>query len=173
MNVHTPFQWSDEVVDRMKKMALDGQSGSFIARELGTTRSAVCGKLFRLNLKMSSAVQPKLAPEKKTKHAVHPGNIANKKASHASDPLFEAPKPSLNTKEYEADCLRLTLTQLGTLTCRYEIDNPAKGDEYRFCGKETDEGQSWCPHHRKLVFQPRTETLRAKAKAENIARKAA
>lgn len=158
MNVHANFQWSDDNVRRMKKLARDGYSGSFIARELGTSRSSVLGKLFRLNLKMGSAVQPKLAPEKKINQA---------------DLLFPTPQLVLNTKEYEGDFLRLLIHECGVRQCRYEVDSPAQGGEYRFCGRETDEGQSWCPHHRKLVFQPRTETLRAKAKAEHIAMRAA
>lgn len=158
MNIHANFQWSDDNVKRMKKLARDGHSGSFIARELGTSRSSVLGKLFRLNLKIGSAVQPKLAPEKKINQA---------------DPLFQASHPALNTKEYEADCLRLSILKCGARQCRYEVDSPIQRGEYRFCGRETDEGQSWCSHHRKLVFQPRAETLRAKAKAEHIARRAA
>ncbi|MGN8022290.1 GcrA family cell cycle regulator [Phyllobacterium sp. 22229] len=172
MNMYNPFQWTDEVVARMKTMVIDGQSGSVIARELGTTRSAVLGKMFRLNMKTAPKTSASLVG-KINKRTFNSTNLAAKKATRALDPLFEAPKPAITTKEYEADCLRLLIHECGVMQCRFEIDSPAQGGEYRFCGKETDEGQSWCPHHRKLVFQPRSETLRAKAKAEHIARRVA
>ncbi|MGE9266431.1 GcrA family cell cycle regulator [Escherichia coli] len=159
MNIHNPFQWSDEAVARMTSMALDGQSGSVIARELGTTRSAVLGKMFRLNMKTASKTSASLVG-KITKHTFNSTNLAVKKASRALDPMFEAPKPAITTKEYEADCLRLSILKCGARQCRYEVDSPAQGGEYRFCGRETTDGQSWCAHHHARVYQPRQNIRR-------------
>ena len=45
------MSWSDERVEKLKKMWAEGQSASQIAKELGgVTRNAVIGKVHRLGL---------------------------------------------------------------------------------------------------------------------------
>jgi len=45
------MSWSDERVEKLKKMWSEGQSASQIAKELGgVTRNAVIGKVHRLGL---------------------------------------------------------------------------------------------------------------------------
>ena len=49
--VYPEMSWTDERVDQLKKLWLDGLSASQIAQELGgVTRNAVIGKVHRLGL---------------------------------------------------------------------------------------------------------------------------
>lgn len=46
------FAWTEERVERAKSLASDGFCGSSIAADLGTTKNAVMGKLWRLGVRL-------------------------------------------------------------------------------------------------------------------------
>jgi len=86
------MSWSDERVEKLKKMWAEGQSASQIAKELGgVTRNAVIGKVHRLGLSNrngsggGAAAEP--APKPKPAAAAKPRNA---KAKPAAKP---APRP--------------------------------------------------------------------------------
>ena len=54
----TPFEWTDERVEELKKMWDTGLSASEIGRRLGITKNAVVGKVRRLDLPMRRAPAP-------------------------------------------------------------------------------------------------------------------
>jgi hypothetical protein len=57
-------------------------------------------------------------------------------------PEIEIPEPSPRT--------RTTLVRLHALQCRYVVSD--EGPKAIFCGGPTEEGSSWCPWHRRLVY---------------------
>jgi hypothetical protein len=57
-------------------------------------------------------------------------------------PEIEIPEPSPRT--------RTTLVKLCAWQCRYVVSDD--GPEAIFCGGSTEEGASWCPWHRRLVY---------------------
>ncbi|MDM8168619.1 GcrA family cell cycle regulator [Roseovarius sp.] len=95
------MSWSDERVEKLKKMWAEGQSASQIAKELGgVTRNAVIGKVHRLGLSNrngsggGAAAEP--APKPKPAAAAKPRNKPKPAAKPAPRP--EA-KPDVTAEE--------------------------------------------------------------------------
>ena len=84
------MSWTEERIERLKKMWADGATASQIADELGgVSRNAVIGKAHRLGLEQRpSPVKPGEEKESR-KSAPAPSGVAPKPASRA-----EAPKPA-------------------------------------------------------------------------------
>jgi GcrA cell cycle regulator len=67
------MSWDAKDIVRLKKLWAVGQSAAQIARRLGCSRSAVCGKLNRLGLKRGRkppTAKPKIRPIPKPRQAV-------------------------------------------------------------------------------------------------------
>src|ERR1051325_3812487 len=84
------MSWTEERIERLKKMWHDGATASQIADELGgVSRNAVIGKAHRLGLEQRpSPVKP--GEEKEVKKAAAPAPTA---APKPAAPKAEAPKP--------------------------------------------------------------------------------
>jgi hypothetical protein len=48
--------------------------------------------------------------------------------------------------------LRVPFSQVGAFACKFIIGDP---DEHAVCCGAPTDGRSWCPYHRKLVFERR------------------
>src|SRR3984893_15817542 len=69
----SPMSWDAEDVALLKKLWSVGQSAAQIARRLGCSRNAVCGRLIRLGLKRGHkppTAKPKIRPVPKRKPAL-------------------------------------------------------------------------------------------------------
>ena len=95
------MSWTDERVELLKKLWMEGHSASQIAKELGSvTRNAVIGKVHRLGLSSRTAGAdgadaPMAAPEPVTEaQAPAPAPVAEEPVAAApAAPRTEAPKP--------------------------------------------------------------------------------
>jgi hypothetical protein len=76
--------WTDEAIETMKRMTLDGCSASVIAAELGTTRNAVIGKQHRIGAPTNSNGGPRRPVLRKT--------AANSKRDGYVKPRYEKPE---------------------------------------------------------------------------------
>ena len=97
------MSWTEERIERLKKMWHDGATASQIADELGgVSRNAVIGKAHRLGLEQRpSPVKPgeekehkKAAPAPAAPKAAAPRAEAPKAAAPAAAPSADAPKPA-------------------------------------------------------------------------------
>src|SRR6476660_2933701 len=108
------MSWTDERIERLKKMWHDGATASQIADELGgVSRNAVIGKAHRLGLEQRpSPVKPGEEQEAKAKAAAAPAPAAPKPAAKpepapraaspaASGPAGTAPTPQRPTQELQ------------------------------------------------------------------------
>ncbi|MEO1238401.1 MAG: GcrA family cell cycle regulator [Pseudomonadota bacterium] len=172
------MSWTDERVDKLKKMWGEGQSASTIAKELGgVTRNAVIGKVHRLGLsnrnggggsEPAAKAAPKAAPETKAAKAApapEPApapapSPALRKIVPAGQPL--PPQPSANeispealakVSEIEKKAKRLTLMELTERTCKWPVGDPAT-DDFWFCGLAVQQGKPYCEAHVGVAFQP-------------------
>ncbi|WP_111734977.1 GcrA family cell cycle regulator [Roseovarius amoyensis] len=90
------MSWSDERVEKLKKMWGEGQSASQIAKELGgVTRNAVIGKVHRLGLSNRSGTGGNAAAAE-SKGNAKPAAKAQSKAKPAAKP---APEPAAKTAD--------------------------------------------------------------------------
>ena len=160
------MSWTNERIEMLQKLWLEGLSASRIAAELGDgiTRNAVIGKVFRLGLSGRAKASPNTmlgSPlhQKTARRATHRhvnslqvmGNTAL-----ALDPLVvEALGPS-NAREVVVPISEpVTILELRASVCHWPIGDPAQ-PEFRFCGAKKLPGQGpYCACHSRIAYHRR------------------
>jgi len=176
------MNWTDERVEKLKKLWSEGLSASQIAAQLGgVSRNAVIGKVHRLNLPgrakaggTQSASRPKrpaAAAPRPTGFAARPvaPRAAARPAGNASakeeiDADFDAqrdqlPVPANGNNVVVPMSRKLELTQLTERTCKWPIGDPLNED-FHFCGNESPDNSPYCTYHQRLAYQPSAERRR-------------
>jgi GcrA cell cycle regulator len=175
--LETTGGWTDERVELLKKLWLEGLSASQIAGVLGegVTRNAVIGKVHRLKLSgrarpASTSPRPR-APGRSSPRRVSGGSSGRsglggmlKARTMVSAPMHGATALKIN-HELEADIeplpqvqelfipveQRISLLQLNEHTCKWPIGDPLTPDFY-FCGRESEEGHPYCEFHSRRAY---------------------
>jgi GcrA cell cycle regulator len=173
--------WTEERVELLKKLWLEGLSASQIAGVLGegVTRNAVIGKVHRLKLTgrakpASSPPRARTAPRPATARRPSPSvarpavssGIASmmKSRSMPAAPMHGATalkiSEDLMTEVYVAPQVqelyipenqRLSLLELNEQTCKWPIGDPLTPDFY-FCGQHSEEGKPYCDFHSRRAY---------------------
>lgn len=175
------MNWTDERVERLKRLWAEGLSASQIAAQLGgVSRNAVIGKVHRLNLPgrakaggNSSAARPAKRPAQTQR----PASFQNRPAaSTTTRTVTRAAGATMLKEEVEAYeevevrrslnvvvpiSRRLALTELTERTCKWPIGDPMK-DDFHFCGCEIADSAPYCTYHAKLAYQPVSERRKAR-----------
>ncbi|MGH6986510.1 MAG: GcrA family cell cycle regulator [Caulobacteraceae bacterium] len=145
--------WTDERVETLKKLWLDGLSASQIAKHLGgVTRNAVIGKVHRLGL--SGRATPS-QPSRTLFKTPRPPRPAVSSGSHLRRPVerhvvsHPAPKPA----PYVEQPGTATVLTLGAHMCKWPIGDPSS-DSFTFCGRRAAEEGPYCVEHARLAYQP-------------------
>jgi len=167
--------WTEERVELLKKLWMEGLSASQIAAVLGdgVTRNAVIGKVHRLKLSgrakpVSSAPRVRSAP-RPSRRVASPsgrsfGGMSSRPRSMGSAPMLGATALKIS-EDYETEAYqlpqvqeldipleqRLTLLQLNEHTCKWPIGDPLTPDFY-FCGQAHDEGRPYCEFHSRRAY---------------------
>lgn len=174
------MSWTDDRVEVLKTMWMEGKSASQIAKELGgVTRNAVIGKVHRLGLsnratpnKAKAKVAPKAKAAPKTKEPSKPKSVEVSSTSMSvtippRKPIITAgqplpPQPSNSEISAEAlqkvatvekEAKKLSLMELTERTCKWPIGDPATED-FWFCGLGVESGKPYCEAHNGVAFQP-------------------
>jgi len=168
--------WTDERVELLKKLWMEGLSASQIAAELGdgVTRNAVIGKVHRL--KLSARAKPtntatrtrpaqRAAPRRVSTGSSSAGMGMHKpRASIMRTQTIGATalaaSPEVEAEVYVAPQVqelfipedkRLSLLQLNEHTCKWPIGDPLSKDFY-FCGQQSNEGIPYCEFHARRAY---------------------
>lgn len=147
------MSWTDERVDSLKKLWLEGQSASQIAKFLGgVTRNAVIGKVHRLGLSGRAAPSQPARAVFRAPRPVRPAASGAAPARRPAEPrvLPVAPSPIPELAESPGEATVLTL---GLHMCKWPIGDPAS-DTFTFCGRRAADEGPYCPHHAALAYQP-------------------
>ena len=152
------MSWTDERVELLKKLWMEGLSASQIAAELGSvTRNAVIGKVHRLGLsgraKTSSTTARPKRQQRGTNFGARPARSAQRK-NGAGFPLpatGERPVVSQPVAVEAPDPLKLELVELTEQTCKWPIGDPLSADFY-FCGRESGDGNTYCAFHAQRAY---------------------
>ena len=158
------MSWTDERVELLRQLWLDGKSASQISAQLGhgVTRNAVIGKVHRLGLAgrakaPSSAAAPRAASAPRM--PPRPASSSARTAVRGATALALAAEPTLDTRPvYQEDdvvvpmSLRVTIIDLKEAMCRWPLGDPTSS-EFRYCGSPAASGP-YCTHHGKLAYQP-------------------
>jgi GcrA cell cycle regulator len=171
--------WTEERVELLKKLWMEGFSASQIASELGdgVTRNAVIGKVHRLKLSgrakpVSAAPRPRATPRSPgVRRAPSASGSRAGLSSAMLKPRNLGPAPMVGatalkiTEDVEVAAevaakpaelfipveQRLTLLELNEHTCKWPIGDPLTPDFY-FCGQHSEEGKPYCEFHSRRAF---------------------
>ncbi|SIQ03967.1 GcrA cell cycle regulator [Rhizobium sp. RU35A] len=181
------MNWTDERVEKLKRLWADGLSASQIAAQLGgVSRNAVIGKVHRLNLpgraKAGGATQAASRPQARNTSAPRAPNFAARATTASATRTVTRPVGATVVKEeieievtqqpeFEAPAnvvvpmsRRLSLTDLTERTCKWPMGDPLK-DDFHFCGAESGESSPYCRYHARLAYQPVNERRKAASMA--------
>ncbi len=158
--------WTDDRVDILKKLWAEGLSASQIANQLGgVTRNAVIGKVHRLGLSgrtttsRTKAARPRRrtanrSPGRSSRPILRTQGNAALKAYYAPDAEEELKPSPLYIEELVIPISeRASILSLKEDTCRWPIGDPGD-EEFHFCGRHSEQGVPYCPHHCHIAYQP-------------------
>jgi GcrA cell cycle regulator len=172
------MSWTDDRVELLRQMWLDGRSASQISAALGggLTRNAVIGKVHRLGLAgraksptgQGEAAAPRL--EAAPRRAAAPRPSA---ATMVSQPMTQGAtalamvaqaEPELHTVRIEEQVvipmsLRVTIVDLKESMCKWPLGDPTSPD-FRYCGSQATGAGPYCQHHGKVAYQPAQDRRR-------------
>nr|WP_316652083.1 GcrA family cell cycle regulator [uncultured Gellertiella sp.] len=182
------MNWTDERVEKLKKLWSEGLSASQIAAQLGgVSRNAVIGKVHRLSLPGrakagGSAPSTAARTPKRTTSAPRAPNYAARATNAASTStttrtVTRAQGATMVREEVEIDAVeemhfvpasnvvvpisrRLELVELTERTCKWPVGDPLKED-FHFCGNDSPDSSPYCGYHQKLAYQPVSDRRRA------------
>lgn len=160
--------WTDKRVATLKKLWADGLSASQIASRLGgVTRSAVIGKVHRLEL-AGGAVETRNARPRPRKPRGDRFVKAKTEVTVAETRISTpepAPPPPPQPEPEPAHGGRRTILTLTEHTCKWPIGDVGEKD-FHFCGAAKSAGTGpYCEHHAKRAYTPAglQAALRAKS----------
>lgn len=170
--------WTDERVEKLKKLWSEGLSASQIAAQLGgVSRNAVIGKVHRLCLpgraKAGGTVAAR-STKRTTAAAPRAQNFAPRTVTRTVTRAAGATmlKEEVETEFYQEIEMqpasnvvvpisrRLALTELTERTCKWPVGDPMK-DDFHFCGNDSPDSSPYCTYHARLAYQPSAERRRA------------
>jgi GcrA cell cycle regulator len=145
--------WTDERVETLKKLWLDGLSASQIAKQLGgVTRNAVIGKVHRLGLSGRATPSQPQRPIFKAPRAPRPAISAapaQRRPLEPSSMPASVPAPAFYAEEPGT----ATVLTLGAHMCKWPIGDPSS-DGFTFCGRRSEKEGPYCTDHARVAYQP-------------------
>jgi GcrA cell cycle regulator len=159
--------WTDERVETLKKLWLDGLSASQIAKQLGgVTRNAVIGKVHRLGLSGRAAPSQPARPAYKPPRPARPAVSATPAPRRVIEP--HAPVVVARPIPYIEEPGSATVLTLGAHMCKWPIGDPSS-EGFTFCGKRNGGDGPYCVEHARIAYQPPSGGKK-KASANELAR---
>lgn len=160
------MSWTDERVELLKKLWLDGLSASQIAKQLGgVTRNAVIGKVHRLGLSGRAAPSQPARTVFKAPRPTRPVAAAPAAPVRRAEPVSQpstaaaAQAPTFSAPTvYNEEPGSATVLTLGAHMCKWPIGDPAT-DSFSFCGRRSSDGP-YCGEHARVAYQPQQKKVR-------------
>ena len=163
--------WTEDRVGALKKLWLEGQSASQIAKQLGggVTRNAVIGKVHRLGLSGRAAPSQ---PARATFRPSRPRPAAPPTQAPSAPRRIEAAPARPAAAQVPAPMPDLpgtaTVMTLGAHMCKWPIGDPSS-NEFSFCGRRSSEGV-YCVEHARVAYQPQVKRGGASDLARSLRR---
>ncbi len=173
----TALSWTDERVELLRKLWLEGLSASRIAAELagGVTRNAVIGKVHRLGLSGRIKAMAVEASTRARPGAIKPGPATRPMVSQAAVAAVTQdnavalrvgpPAPPIRSPgdKRVAFAENVTIMDLRESMCRWPVGDPSSA-EFRYCGSKAPIGAGpYCAHHSRMAYQPVQDRNRRKS----------
>ncbi|SHF41363.1 GcrA family cell cycle regulator [Devosia limi] len=171
--------WSEDRVELLKKLWMEGLSASQIAGELGqgVTRNAVIGKVHRLKLSArakptnstprarpaarpaprrvaspTASIGSTMAGMNKVRASVsRPQSIGATALAVSNDVEVQMYVAPVAAEIFIPEDKRLSLLQLNEHTCKWPIGDPLTKDFY-FCGQHSQDSTPYCEFHSRRAY---------------------
>lgn len=181
------MSWTDERVELLRKLWMDGLSASQIAGELsnGITRNAVIGKVHRLGLSGRVKCAAPAAAARPRPAAPRPHRAPPPRPSMTTTATRGATALAIQTENFVAAPMqrpveevvipiseRVTIMELREAMCRWPLGDPST-PEFRYCGGRTDIGATYCGSHARLAYQPAQDRRRERERERRQAQQRA
>ena len=154
--------WTEEAIEVLKNLALEGKSASVIAAALGAaSRNAVIGKANRIGIKLNGGGRASLpggmqaGMDRVQWAAIARPRPAPGERSSAST-LSRAPKRKAAWIFAEAEVgemRRVGFEDIRAFACRWPLGDPMSKD-FAYCGLKAAKGRSYCAGHCRMAYQP-------------------
>ena len=156
MRTGVPF-WTNVRIERVKKLAKAGWTAGEMAREMGTTRNAVIGKLARMGVPIQSGRYCNCndenrapRPTQRSKSTVNAGAVIASIKAHKENPRGGKAKDL----PIEPDRIPVLFADLRADQCRWPISDPAK-EGFGFCGDQRrDDRVPYCACYCRIAYRP-------------------
>ncbi len=145
--------WTDERVEVLRRLWLDGLSASQVAKALGgVTRNAVIGKVHRLGLSgRGASTAPQLGARRPP--PAPRATLPRRRVVCEAPPPPPSPSATLLVLGFEEELGAVpSVEALGRCMCKWPLGDP-RSATFSFCGKETD-GGSYCLSHSAASTRP-------------------
>jgi GcrA cell cycle regulator len=147
----TPQGWTDDRVETLKRLWLDGLSAAQVARRLGgVSRNAVIGKLYRLGLTgvRAAAARPRRIAGA-SPHASRPVRPRGPRPGQAALP---PPRPPSQSAISLQPGLVRDLSGLRPHACKWPIGDP-QAEDFSFCGRPASGEGPYCREHHQIAHR--------------------
>ena len=154
-NISRADNWTETRVSDLKKMWLEGQSASQIARQLGaTTRNVVIGKVHRMGLGGRSRPTAPRALIRTSGRRISSSQSNSMARPRPVRPPSLPALPGVVGPELTATATILTLTGDD---CRWPIGEPQDAD-FGYCGRRQGSHASYCDYHAAMAAPQRRQS---------------
>nr|CAD6426341.1 GcrA cell cycle regulator [Rhizobium sp. Q54] len=171
------MNWTDERVEKLKRLWAEGLSASQIAAQLGgVSRNAVIGKVHRLNLPgrakaggSGTSTRAVKRPAPSARPANYPARSVTRTVTRTVGATALKEEIDIAAEEIEfvppsnvvvPISRKLALTDLTERTCKWPMGDPLK-DDFHFCGVDASEASPYCGYHARLAYQPVADRRKA------------
>jgi len=155
----TASTWTEDRVERLRRLWNEGRTADQVARELadGITRSAVLGKLYRLGLSARRAVPPVKPKTERPRAPASTQMRPDVRPRPAGPPILDRVE----------DVGRATLLTLGRTDCRWPLGDP-RSPAFSLCGRPAVRG-AYCASHAEIAYRPAADTPRSLERLAGLA----
>ena len=135
--------WTDESVEKLRRLWMQGLTANEIAKQLGVTKNAIVGKVHRLCL----TARPSPIKVKEQEEEISEVTV-NEEIEEGASCEFNAKAAA---KQRAEELTNIKLVDLDSHTCRWPIGDP-RDDDFCFCGKKVRSGQTYCDEHSVMAY---------------------